>query len=474
MYRSLFLFLFLATISTLAMADYPDVTGNYSGTLNGIDVDSSPSSCPENAQAFTGSINLILESNPTNGSITGVSGSFTNNNDGSLDTFTINSGSFLDQTTFSFSFTLSDGDPGSLLLQVSGSILTIISGGVTDLGGVCDSVITGGTLARTGSTVLASENTPSSTVTDALLFNLQIQSTISGISNRIGAALAGIGFFINPTFGDNQFKLNGTTGLNAGDGEAVPYGIWGNYSYTDFENDLSTTAIDGRSHSFLGGIDFQFWENTVMGVAMGFDNSDIDTNFNSGNQQVDTITIAPYFGAVLTDFLSADFNIGYSNVSYDQFRTAGTTRVNSDPNSDRWFGAFNLNGIHFIDRWIIGGRVGMLFASSVINSYIESNGSIVEESRNKVGTVSVGGNVAYSFNEWEPFLTLSYQYDYQLQEIVAATGPQPSNDKDDILLTTGIRYFEKSGITGNLEYSKRFTRQNFNEDRISLTIRADF
>ncbi|MEM7027016.1 MAG: autotransporter domain-containing protein [Pseudomonadota bacterium] len=458
----------------LAHASYPDVTGSYTGTLFGIDVDSSPASCPENGMSFNGALSITLASD-TNGNITGGNGTFINNTTGETDNFTVDGGSFFTQTDFSISVTLADGSIGGLIFSLASGTLNVVSGTINDINIECDSVITGGTLNLvSGGTTFITAATPSSSVTDALLFNLQISGTVAGISNRIAAALASIGAILTPRFGDSQFHLNGMTGLNAGDGNSIPYGVWGNYSYTDFENDLSSTAIDGSSHGFLGGIDFQIWSNTVLGVAFGYDNSDIDTSFNQGNQSTDTITIAPYFGAILSDTLSLDFNIGYSNVSYDQFRTAGTTRVTSSPNSDRWFGSFNLNTIHFIDNWILGGRAGMLYALSEINDYTESNGTAVAESRTKVTTISLAGDIAYSFQEWEPFINLSYQYDVQLQEIVASTGPQPSNDNDDILITTGLRYFESSGISGNLEYSKRLLRDDYDEDRISLTFRVDY
>ena len=54
------------------------------------------------------------------------------------------------------------------------------------------------------------------------------------------------------------------------------------------------------------------------------------------------------------------------------------------------------------------------------------------------------------------------------------TGPQPTNDRDDILMTVGVRYYDNNGVSGNLEYSKRFDRDDFDEDRVSLTLRVDF
>jgi autotransporter-like protein len=317
-------------------------------------------------------------------------------------------------------------------------------------------------------------NSPSSAVTESVLFNTQIQSTVNDISSRVAGAVGAMRTSLRPRFTDNQFKLEGMTGLNAGDGVAVPYGIWGNYSYTDYENDLSSTAFDGSSHGFLGGIDFGVREGAVLGVAFGYESSDIDTGFNGGNQDTDSFTIAPYFGAILDDTLSVDFNIGYSRVEYDQFRTFGAARVTSSPEADRWFGAFNLNAITFIDNWILGGRVGFLYASSTIDRYTESNGTVVADSRTKVSTANIAGDVSYIVGNFEPFLNLAYQYDFKQKKISVATGPQPSNDRDDILLAAGVRYFEKSGISGNLEYSKRLLRDDFDENRISLTVRVDY
>ncbi len=81
---------------------------------------------------------------------------------------------------------------------------------------------------------------------------------------------------------------------------------------------------------------------------------------------------------------------------------------------------------------------------------------------------------AYSYKSFEPFVNLAYQYDFELTELSVTTGPQPSNDRDDVLMRVGVRYFDNNGISGNLEYSKRFDRDDFDEDRISFTVRADF
>lgn len=469
---------FLASIILLTIVLIPrlsfavtNISGTYSGTISFTDSEPpAPGITCSSPGSFTGTLTLTLIGDDTGLSISG-SGQFINNSDSSSESITIVSGSN-DNTNFGLIFDIS-GDPGNLGGTLTSTSLTILSGAV--LAADCDTTITGGTLTKSGgSTTVASKETPSSTVTDAVLFNTLVTTSVFGISSHVSAALSSFISSFSPRFSKNNFQLDASLGVNAGDEVTIPYGIWGNYSYTGFENNLSTTAMDGSSHSFLGGIDFRVWETTIIGVALGFDNSDIDTGFNGGNQNTKTITIAPYFGAILNDTLSVDFSIGYSNASYDQFRTAGTTRVTSSPTADRRFLAFNLNAIKFIDSWILSSRVGAVYANSIIKGYTESNGATVATSRTKVSSVSIAGEAAYSIDEWEPFLNISYQYDYQSQEVVAASDPQPTNDKDDILLSTGVRYFESSGITGNLEYSKRIGRDNFNEDRISLTVRIDY
>ncbi|MCZ6803151.1 MAG: hypothetical protein O7D86_04260, partial [Proteobacteria bacterium] len=83
---------------------------------------------------------------------------------------------------------------------------------------------------------------PGSTIIDAILFNTQIQFTVSNISSHIASALSGRGIFGGSRFNDDRFEIEGDTGLNAGDGSSISYGVWGNYSYSDFDNDLSSIA----------------------------------------------------------------------------------------------------------------------------------------------------------------------------------------------------------------------------------------
>jgi hypothetical protein len=333
-------------------------------------------------------------------------------------------------------------------------------------------------LVSGGADQVITDETPSSSAVQSQNLSSDVQAITGHISKRMFEAVQTVfktRASITPSANGLAFE-GGVSGLNAGDG-SLPIGAWVSYSYSDYDNDLSSTAYDGNRHTVLGGIDFAPWESTVIGIAVGYEDSDTDTTFNLGELETDGYTIAPYFGYLFTDTWSVNFSFGYSDLEYDQFRTDPITggRVTSSPDADRWFGMFNLNGLTTYGNWILGGRVGTLWARSEVDAFVESDGTAVTEARSKLGTWSIGGDAAYSFGEFEPFVSATYEYDYSMTEIAVTTGPQPDNDRDDVLFAAGLRYFgANNGISGNLNWTRRLGRENFDEDIFTASIRVDF
>ncbi len=463
----------LLSYSTAAYATPPDVSGTYTGKLTGSGTCSPPPPATENVNA-----DLTFTITQSGTSITG-DGTFRDADDGDSGTFQFN-GSIFDSSgaaLVSGNVDIQSDVPQGGTFSGSFSNGTLeLSFSFSDLSGtpICN-FNTSGTFTRSsGDTVVVTEETPSSVLTAPVLLNTQIKAITSDLNARIGDVLRGMG--IGPRQTATGFMWQGhSSGLNAGD-SMTGYGVWGSYSYSDFENDFVSTAFDGYRHNFLAGVDISPWENTVAGIALGYEGSDIDTGFNRGNQETDGFTVAPYFGYLLTDNLSIDASIGYSSIDSDQFRTdpgTGAT-VTSSPDSDRYFGAVNLNGFTTYENWLFSGRFGFLHARNVTDAFTESDGTQIQEFRSKLGQFNVGGEAAYGMGQFEPFTRLTYEHDFSLTEITAATGPQPSNDNDNFLFGAGVRYFGANGLSGNLEYNKRFGRDDFDEDIFMATLRMDF
>ena len=486
-FPSLFTFLtglVLLFSTTVAYAAVPNILGTYSGTVTSTEFNCG-TGAPGNPPLFpneTNTDNLTLTISNQSG--TSWSGSGTAGDGGNV-TF---SGTVDDIGNVNGSLSTSDPSVGT----GSGTFSGTISGGTlsfsfsgqddTEVDNILCQFTGSATLSLTGGDIIANpEITPGSTFVAALLEGAAISGYTNTLSNRTGNTLRG--FRGGPT-GSSQLTPTanglayegGISGLNAGDG-VISYGAWLSYSYSDFDNDLSSTALDGERHSVLGGFDFAPWESTVLGIAVGYESSDIDTTFNRGNVEADGYTIAPYFGYLLTDTWSVDFSFGYSSIDYDQFRTAPVTgtRVTSSTDADRWFGAFNLNGVTYYNNWILGGRVGTLWAKNEVDAFTESDTTSVADLRTKLGTWSIGGDVAYSYGDFEPFVRATYEQDYSMTEIAVTTGPQPDNDRDDVLLAAGVRYFgANNGISGYLDWTRRLGRENFDEDTFTASIRVDF
>ncbi|MEJ2094020.1 MAG: autotransporter outer membrane beta-barrel domain-containing protein, partial [Gammaproteobacteria bacterium] len=315
--------------------------------------------------------------------------------------------------------------------------------------------------------------TPSSVLTTPDLLNTQITNMTSTLGGRIDDVLRGFYSAFNLTSSGALYSID--SGLNAGD-KTFKVGAWASYSYTDFENEFTLTAFEGKRHGGLIGIDIIPWENSVWGIAGGYEKNDIETGFNRGEQDTDGYSVVSYFGALLTNTWSVDLSAGYTWLKTDQFRTDPLTnnRVSSSPDADRWFGAFNLNGLWIIDNWILGANAGALYARNTEDSFIESDGTLISSRVTRLSQVNAGGNVAYSFGNFEPFVRGSYEYDVNATDIGVVGPVQPSFDDDNFLVGAGIRYFNNRGLSGSIEYYTRLDREDYKEENLVIMLRGEF
>ncbi len=324
------------------------------------------------------------------------------------------------------------------------------------------------------------ENSASNVVTTT---STTVQAEVVSISSTLGARIQGAVKDLkgNNSGGVNSRQLNGglmfeaDSGLAAGD-TYIPFGLWTSYSHAFYENDFAFTAFEGDRDNIMIGVDISPWERTIFGVALGYEFSDTATAFNRGDADTTGVTIAPYFGALLSDVISVDAMFGYSFIDTDQFRrlAGSTARITSDVDSKRWFIAANLNGNWQIDNWLIGFRTGVLSAENSQDAFRESDGTRVAARDVRLSTISVGGNASYFYKDFEPFVSISYQNDISFTEVTTATASQPANDDDDILFGMGIRYYGSSGLTASFDWQKRLERDEFDEDALTFTIRGEF
>ena len=277
-------------------------------------------------------------------------------------------------------------------------------------------------------------------------------------------------------------------GMSAGSGALAGYNVWSSYGYSRFESDTRLGAYRGHTENLLVGVDRLLGERLLLGVSLGYESTDNTTTFNNGEQDREGVTIAPYALVLLSDAFSIDVSAGYGRLYTDQDRinTGTGTRITSDFDAERAFATANLNGLLLSGDWVLGGRLGVLYAVESQDAYLETDATVGAGSQARAvrdrhidltqGYASV--DAAYAMGEWEPYATVGYHRDFSRDDGRTAGGlpggvvTQP-NDRTEWQYGVGLRYYG-SGVSGSLEWITTQGRKAFDNDALNLSVRVDF
>ncbi len=458
------------------------VAGSYSGTGSGSDI-----SCPtppEETFTFNWSLNITQDGNQIEGD-----GQLTSTDaDGEVDTS---------------SFVLSGNVDADGNISNGGFLAEDLTDGYQTWGNLQDGKFTGNQLSTkftgtdddgcslqgsfTGSTAAVDPATSGgAAVTGQAIALNSVQVTLGKLGSRTMQALGrnpasdGGSLAINEV-GDNGIHLDGQTGLAAGDVFGLPFGIWGSFTYSSSDSDHPSVVYEVDRKNFLGGVDILPLDNLVVGLALGYETADVDTDFNLGSQEVDGITFAPYIGWQYTAQSGLSFGLdasgGYTNVDMEQDRTdAVGAKVTSELDADRFFWAANATLSQGFDQLFLSARTGVLWAREEQDGYVESDGTTVGGRTTRQNQWTIGAEAAYGMGNFEPYANITYERDFNVTEttyVVPAGASQPFSDEDDVRGGLGLRYFNDNGVSGNIEWNRVFGRDDYDEDNFSIFIRVD-
>lgn len=284
------------------------------------------------------------------------------------------------------------------------------------------------------------------------------------------------------------------SGLSSGD-LLGGWSAWVNYRGSWYDSDFvfnnESLAYDADTDRGTVGLDRLIYDDRfLVGLSLGYEDTDTDTFYNGGGQDSDGFTIAPYGAWLINDNFSIDVSGGYTPLEYDQERVSPTdgTTTSSSFDADRWFFATNLNALAIVNNWVLGGRIGFLYTQEQQDGYVET-GSAASAAAGTVRTVDdrdidltqlvLGGDIAYSFGALEPYALLIYRNDLSRDNGEDAgglpgafTSVQPDDD-DEIEAGFGFRLFSSFGVTSSFEWSIIEGRDSFDGHNVSLTIRGE-
>lgn len=266
------------------------------------------------------------------------------------------------------------------------------------------------------------------------------------------------------------------SGLSGGNGDGIRrINIWASGAYSDYEDDLSSTDMDGETWNATAGIDYLFLDWLIAGVSLGYEDSDSDTNYNQGHVDTDGITVSPYVLFLLNRYVSVDGAFGYSDLDIDQDRTLpGTaTIVTGSLDAERFFGSAGVNVSFWRGNWNFSGRLGYFYTAQENDAFVESDGTVNPEFDTQLGQAQVNGRVAYYAGIAMPYVSVDFNYDTTHDiSAVGAGQAAPSGDRSEFVIGGGVDFFITDMISAGVRADTVQGRANF--DSVSASGNVSF
>ncbi len=322
--------------------------------------------------------------------------------------------------------------------------------------------------ACTGDTVAAS-----TAITSSETVAIAATQTVGLITARINA-LTGPGMGSKMSYADGKGKFSYNIGLDengkAAGGSEQKIGAWvsGTWSRTIYDKS-DDSSFDGNSWNGMLGVDYRFTDQFLAGISAGYEDRNIATAGNEGNEDSNGWTVAPYALITLDKTFSISATGGYSSIDYDVDRLDPmvSTLIKGSTSATRLFGALDINGNWEKDKWTFGGSLGTLYAREKKDGFTETGeGALTVASKTTtLGRVRVGGDVGYSFGNVLPFVKAGYNYDYN---------DGGSGDSDSLDYGLGMRFNLSDNISGIIEGSGTALKDNLQNYSGTASIRFNF
>lgn len=172
---------------------------------------------------------------------------------------------------------------------------------------------------------------------------------------------------------------------------AASWNLWAKARYDN--SDDERTNISGSTFSLQGGADYRLEEDIIVGVLVGYANSDFDTRTSGtdGRFAADSYTVGSYVGAKYWDRVRVDVLGALTFSNYEN--TVGTTQGEFD--------ALRVTlGAQVLGRWEEGNffiepGVHVLYAHETQDAYTDSTGTDQDKEIVRSGSVSVGPKIGF-------------------------------------------------------------------------------
>lgn len=267
-----------------------------------------------------------------------------------------------------------------------------------------------------------------------------------------------------------------TSSVKADNGKRLN-AVWAGGSYNHIKKADVGGRYDGGVTNGVVGYDRRVTKDLILGLATGYENVDITTQYNAGSVQGDSVSVSPYLGYVINDWLSLDAALGYSWIDYDFSRNGGS--VKGSTSAGRVFGSANLNAAQRYGDVRVRGSLGYLRLYEQQDAYTETNGTKVDESQVNFGQVraTVGGgyDIATGIGVFTPNAFVRLEYDLPASHsVMVGDGWMSSSDRTGAVFGLGLDAAIQDDLLFNVAVTTTQFRQNTEAYSILGNVRYSF
>lgn len=203
------------------------------------------------------------------------------------------------------------------------------------------------------------------------------------------------------------------TGLGQGQGSGngpMGIGVWALGSGSYLDNTKSGARYDGSLYTGMIGADKQLGD-LLVGVAVGYENLDLTTKYNSGNMEYDGWSVVPYLSYSITKDIVFDASFSYTWLDYTMKDTQAGVKYSDSMDANRMVTSAGVTGYLDWDKFLFSARLGTLYLNEHQGSY-RLNATDYSKSGIYTWSGTLGLRAQYDMGAFKPFVGATYMQDF--------------------------------------------------------------
>ena len=221
-----------------------------------------------------------------------------------------------------------------------------------------------------------------------------------------------------------------------------------------------------------------------MGVSVGYERSDLDTDFNDGRLESDGVILLPYVGKAIGRHVVVEAGAGYGWLSYDRTRGDGAFRGSFD--AERFTSFANVSGFmpetwHGVDRLTLSARLGFQYSNEQQDGFVEEGSNDrIPSGEVELGQVIMAGEARYApevsaIPGVEVFARAEGRVDaISTDRRDVPDAPAPVEDITDVRVGLGAVARITDRLSAHVSVDTVLSRKDFTEHSAAIGLRLSF